>query len=91
MQPLKDLYKKKDWQDPNSLNSSQKESKEILDTARKDKKLSNRSTEFLHITWTIIDKKPPEWCHYNYAQPVYLAALDIQNCWSAQEFWFYKL
>jgi hypothetical protein len=50
MQPLKDLYKKKDRKDPNTLNSSQKESKEILDTARKEKKLSNRCTEFLHIT-----------------------------------------
>lgn len=37
MPPLKDLDKKKDQQDPNSLNCSQKESKGKLDTARKMK------------------------------------------------------
>ena len=52
MPPLKDLDKKKDQQDPNSLNCSQKESKGKLDTARKmkkKKKLRNRCSEFLHI------------------------------------------
>lgn len=38
MPPLKDLDKKKDQRDPNSLNCSQKESKGKLDTARKMKK-----------------------------------------------------
>lgn len=51
MPPLKDLDKKKDQQDPNSLTCSQKESKGKLDTAGKlkKKKLSNRCSEFLHI------------------------------------------
>lgn len=38
MPPLKDLDKKKDQQDPNSLTCSQKESKGKLDTAGKLKK-----------------------------------------------------
>ena len=45
MPPLKDLDKKKDQQDPNSLNCSQKESKGKLDTARKMKKKKNLETD----------------------------------------------
>lgn len=39
MAPLKDLDKKKDHQDPNSLNCSQKLSKGKLDTAENKRKL----------------------------------------------------
>lgn len=45
--PLKDLDKKKDHQDPNSLNCSQKESKGKLDTARGEN-LRNSPTKFVH-------------------------------------------
>lgn len=49
MLPLKDLYKKKDWQDPNSLNCNQKESKGKLDTARKQMNLSESNANYSPI------------------------------------------